>query len=397
MQRAGKAFLEEALPALDPVISYEVTDDGWRGLTECGEVLEVHSTNGHKAAIPEGEIIVAHQGEPIGRREIRNDMSVDIGGYLEHFNRVVALYRANKITEALAECELTLAIAPTLRARFNRAMVLLAAGRWKEGFALYGDCEQHRPFMRPQVHAALDAGLRPWRGEEIAGKRLLVMHAHGFGDTIQCLRFIPQLRAMGADVVMQVPTELERIAGQCGQIVSEPCDVDFFCPILHLLLLLNVAPDRIDGRPYLTVSREPKWSRKFPVSDRQRIGVAWSVGKPSTGDYPRPIPLRVLTTELRDADLVSVQVQGAAEADMFGVANFPFSDFYDCAAAMLALDEIVAVDTAALHLAGAIGHPKVTGLLSYWSSWRWVASWYANMKLLRQVIPDDWASALAQR
>jgi hypothetical protein len=63
---------------------------------------------------------------------------------------------------------------------------------------------------------------------------------------------------------------------------------------------------------------------------------------------------------------------------------------------MTHMDEIVSVDTAALHLAGAIGHPRVFGLLSYWSSWRWLAPWYANVRLCRQAKPNDWSSALAQ-
>jgi ADP-heptose:LPS heptosyltransferase len=38
---------------------------------------------------------------------------------------------------------------------------------------------------------------------------------------------------------------------------------------------------------------------------------------------------------------------------------------------MMQMDEIVTVDTAAAHLAGAIGHPNVTLMLSQWHSWRW--------------------------
>jgi ADP-heptose:LPS heptosyltransferase len=63
---------------------------------------------------------------------------------------------------------------------------------------------------------------------------------------------------------------------------------------------------------------------------------------------------------------------------------------------MMEMDMIVSVDTAALHLAGAIGHPKVVGLLSHWASWRWLAPWYENVRLCRQAAAGDWSSALAQ-
>jgi ADP-heptose:LPS heptosyltransferase len=98
-----------------------------------------------------------------------------------------------------------------------------------------------------------------------------------------------------------------------------------------------------------------------------------------------------------DVELHSVQTQGAEQAEQLGVTTHEFEDFADCAQTMLAMDEIISVDTAALHLAGAIGHPRVTGLLSYWSSWRWVARWYDNVTLLRQSVDGDWTSALAQR
>jgi ADP-heptose:LPS heptosyltransferase len=91
-----------------------------------------------------------------------------------------------------------------------------------------------------------------------------------------------------------------------------------------------------------------------------------------------------------------VQVQGAQEAQALGVKAFEFEDFADCAALMSRMDQIVSVDTAALHLAGAIGHPNVVGLLSHWHSWRWIAPWYESVRLLRQTAHGDWGSALAQ-
>jgi ADP-heptose:LPS heptosyltransferase len=95
-------------------------------------------------------------------------------------------------------------------------------------------------------------------------------------------------------------------------------------------------------------------------------------------------------------NLVSVQQQGSAEADLLGVQNFHFEDLADCAALMSTLDEIVTIDTAALHLAGAIGHRRVTALLSHWHSWRWITPWYRNVQFIRQQAANDWATAFAQ-
>ena len=377
--------LADDLPELDPVIAHEPTSYGWRGLTAHGEVLEVKA----KGATVPSEIIVAHAGIAIGRRAVRNGTTLDIDDYLHAFNGAVDCYKANRLEDALRASDATIRIAPTLRARFNRAMILLAAGNWCEGLLEYWCCEQLEPFMRPQVREALDHGLAPWRGEDLRGKRLLVMHAHGFGDSLMMLRYLPELEARGAHVMVDVPQELGRFVKRW----PEPDgDYDYFCPLLHLLYWLGVRPDAIDGAPYIAVP-ENNVCRDIR---RKRIGFAWSIGKPSDGDYPRQIPLHELVAAFPDADLHSVQIQNADEARALGVKVTPFRDFADCAAHMMTMDEIVSVDTAALHLAGAIGHPKVFGLLSHWASWRWCARWYDNVTICRQATPGDWSSALAQ-
>jgi hypothetical protein len=385
-------FVEQALPELAPVISYETTDDGWRGITRDGEVLDVKPSNGKPVTVP-SEIIVARAGVPVGRRVVTNVMAIDIDVYLDHFNRGLQAYKADRIEEALVEWDATLRAAPTSRARFNRAMVLLAAGRWHEGFDHYWQCEQQPPFMRPVVRDALDRGMVPWHGEPLAGKRLVLQHAHGYGDSLMTLRYVAMMRALGTDVVLDIPPVLRRmVSGPFGD------EGDYFCPLLHLLYWLDIAPSSVDGRPYLPLSADliAKWRRRLGRPSRKRIGIAWSVGLPNPSDYPREIPVFQLVAALGDAEIHSVQTQQADAARWLGVHVHEFEDFADCAGLMSQMDEIVSVDTAALHLAGAIGHPRVTGLLSKWASWRWIAPWYDNVRLCRQDQPDDWSSALAK-
>jgi hypothetical protein len=307
----------------------------------------------------------------------------------------VEFYKVGKLEEALVESDLSLKAYPTLRAKFNRAMILLASGRWHEGLEEYLACEARAPFMRPQAREALDKGMTPWRGESLRGKKLMLLHAHGFGDTIQMLRYVPSFRSVGARVVVALPPELRRLAN-----VPFSEGADYFCPILHLMHWLHVKPQNVDGKPYLAVndSLVKTWRERIQVKGyKRRVGVAWSVGKPSAGDYPREIPLWELVEALgSDVEIHSMQMQNADEARELGVITHKFEDFADCAAAMTCMNEIISVDTAALHLAGAIGHPRVIGLLSHWASWRWLAPWYANVRLCRQASADDWSSALAQ-
>jgi ADP-heptose:LPS heptosyltransferase len=78
----------------------------------------------------------------------------------------------------------------------------------------------------------------------------------------------------------------------------------------------------------------------------------------------------------------------------------PLTDFADTAALLTQLDLVITVDTAAAHLAGALGVP-VWLLLPFAPDFRWMldrtdSPWYPAMRLFRQPAPDDWATPIAQ-
>jgi hypothetical protein len=74
------------------------------------------------------------------------------------------------------------------------------------------------------------------------------------------------------------------------------------------------------------------------------------------------------------------------------------ADFADTAALMAGLDLVVTVDTAAAHLAGALGIP-VWVLMRHEAGFPWRldggdTAWYGSMRLFRQPQPGDWATVL---
>jgi hypothetical protein len=73
-------------------------------------------------------------------------------------------------------------------------------------------------------------------------------------------------------------------------------------------------------------------------------------------------------------------------------------DFEDTAAAIGALDLVIAVDTAVLHLAGALGKPA-WALLPSPCDFRWLdarddSPWYPTMRLFRQKRRNDWTDVI---
>lgn len=389
------------LPALEPVIAHEITANGWRGLTREGEVFDVQTGEG--VTRPPDIVLVARNNKPIGRRAVRDDLLISIDEYVARSDLALSLYRANQLDDALDEYEALCALAPTTRAFFNRGLVLLSMGRWGEGLPEH---ELRLALRKPDLVAAVEQkGTPQWRGENLRGKTLLLVHDAGFGDTIAMLRYVPVLEARGARIIMLMPQELQRLAGQLAPIITDAVAADYYCPMLSLLHWLNETPATVPGAtPYLAIPDTlpaARGTNSYFRTGRRCIGIAWSVGKPLIGDYPRSIPLELLAAALRkqhpDCNLYSVQKQDVAGAEAAGVLAVPFSDFAYCGAFMQLLDEIVSIDTAAAHLAGAIGHPKVTLLLSNWASWRWRDNpFYPGMRVCQQTSPDDWSSALAQ-
>jgi ADP-heptose:LPS heptosyltransferase len=196
-----------------------------------------------------------------------------------------------------------------------------------------------------------------------------------------------------------MPPELRRFAAQAAPLAAPLQAFDYFCPMLSLLHLLDQTITTVPGEPYLKPDPAllQRWRDRLGKKTRPRIGIAWSVGREIAGDYPRNVPLQLLNQGVDDADVFSLQMQGADEALAHCVKVYTFEDFADCAALMSQMDRIITVDTAAVHLAGAIGHPNVTLLLSHWASWRWCGNpFYPGIQICQQTAPGDWHSALSQ-
>jgi ADP-heptose:LPS heptosyltransferase len=76
------------------------------------------------------------------------------------------------------------------------------------------------------------------------------------------------------------------------------------------------------------------------------------------------------------------------------------TDFTRTAALVAQMDLVVSVDTAVLHLAGALNMPA-WALLAHAADWRWMrdrddSPWYPSMRLFRQKHRGDWATVLEQ-
>ena len=320
--------------------------------------------------------------------------------------RAYVLNAANRIEEALAAYDRLLAQAPNdPQALYAKCDLLLGGGNFGRGLPLYEVRHTiHRRFAPPSSAPV-------WSGEPLAGKTILVQGEQGFGDLFQFSRFVPELAARGAKVILQ---ERQQTLGLMQSLVgiaevapiTEPApSADFHISLASLMRVLNVRLDTIPAPiPYLRADPESvaRWREKLGPVQRRRIGVVWSGVTRQAMQQWRSLDDAALGKLLgADVDFISLQMEESAVAAANGVRQFgkDLADFSDLAALIETLDAVVSIDTGVAHLAGALGKP-VYMMLPFRADWRWLRErddtpWYPNMRLFRQPRFGNWQGVIS--
>ena len=302
-------------------------------------------------------------------------------GHCRHIDAALAHFEDGQFNEALVDLDAALGYCDSPNARWNRAQALLALGRYREGFEGYAARWQLFRGTTTERGIQLKRDLPEWRGESLRGKRLVIIHEGGFGDTIMLLRLAKQI---DAEVVLEMPPELVRLAVQIAPMVGEVGERDVQCSMFDLPRLLGTTPETVPAAPYLQSDIEwrKEWRHLVASEYRLKIGIAWSTTR--AHGAKRSVPLAELIELVGPHNaLYSLQAHDREAAEAHGVAALRYGDFADVAAVASLMNRIVAIDTSALHVAGAIGHPDVTALLPSVPCWRWHngAPWYPRVKI----------------
>ena len=319
-----------------------------------------------------------------------------------HLDQGYAAFHQNDFETALSEFEMALAIDDRPMAQWDRALTLLALGHYVEGFRGWRfNWQLYNAEITPRAKQWYFFERRPlWKGEP--GKRVTILGEAGFGDQIQMLRFVPLAQQL-APILLDMPEPMQRLAMQIAPLADDN-DGECICPMFDLPVLLHTTPATIPPPPYLRpdVALTAQWANRIGKGGRRRIGIAWSTKLDERNEHPharRGIPLEQFLELLPlEGELYSLQMQEREKATGHGIRADAFEDFADVAALISHMDSIVSIDTAALHVAGAIGHPSISALLPYAPTWRWLngCPWYPKLNLCRQQSPGDWPSAFSQ-
>jgi len=276
--------------------------------------------------------------------------------------------------------------------------------RWKTKDAAFPE----RNFAQPQ-----------WDGSPLEGRTLLLHAEQGLGDAIQFIRYLPLVAQNGGNIVLECQPELQRLFQRMapdlpvlamGQALPA---FDVHCPLMSLSRVFSTDLGNIPQTvPYLhaDAAEAALWGERLAgLGSSLKVALVWAGNPTNKNDRKRSLKLASLAplAEVPGVRFISLQKGDAtAEARTLpaGVALIDVAedlkDFADTAALLANLDLVISVDTAVVHLAGAMGRPVWT-LLPFAPDWRWLlgradSPWYPTMRLFRQPAIGDWDAVIAE-
>jgi tetratricopeptide (TPR) repeat protein len=303
---------------------------------------------------------------------------------------------------------------------FERALALdptHEAAHWNDGLALLiaGDLPNGFRQWRWQVPASRRFAVPEWRGEPLHGATVLVHAEQGFGDTIQFARYLPLVARRGGRIVLEAPSALHRLLVGIDGVervlaIGDPLpDFGWHAPLLSLPIAFGTELATVPAAvPYLRVDplAVEEWRRRL-ARPGLKVGLVWAGRPEHERDRHRSLALAQLAPLAAVGGVAFFALQkGVAVGE---VAHAPhgleievldplLGDFADTAAAIMALDLVISVDTSVAHLAGALGKP-VWLLLPFVPDWRWLETrrdspWYPTARLFRQTEWRRWESVV---
>lgn len=344
---------------------------------------------------------------------LRQAVALDPASIDARTNYGAVLMRQRRFAEAEAEFRRVLAEQPgQASAELNLGLLKLTDGKLEEGWPYY-----ESRWKLPQLKDKRPPLSSPaWAGEPLDGKTLLIFAEQGFGDNLQFIRYVIELKRRFPTVriihyALHSLVDLLR-----ASLAPDQCEVlpwgqpipahDVHCALMSLPWRCGtVAANIPQTGVYIQAPAAlvADWRRRLAGVAGPRIGLAWATAETFIYRSAKTVALKKLLPLFEAPGISWVNLQfgkEAAEIADNGLSKRFFDPmpevrtFADTAAVVDNLDLVLSVDTAVAHLAGAMGKP-VWMLDRFDTDWRWLppredSPWYPTMRVFRQREFGDW-------
>ncbi|MGB0713293.1 MAG: tetratricopeptide repeat protein, partial [Gammaproteobacteria bacterium] len=345
--------------------------------------------------------------EQIERFEADLDSRAKLAECLDSRARV--FNEAGRMADAEADVRRALELDPERgQSHFHLGIIYMGQGRYQEGWPHYDwrwRCEDlpltRRDFKQPE-----------WDGRPLPGKTLLVHAEQGLGDSVQFMRFLPQVQARCGRVIFEHQKRLTGLIKDnmpVNVLVQKGATLPPFverCAALSLPGVLGTEFDTVPMPfPYLFAPKEH--AVKIGARGVLTVGITWRGNPDHASDVKRSMKLEQLAPLFQIGGIKWVSLQRDItdeEKALPAVAgrlthDDAFNETPESTLATLSkLDLVITIDSFVAHLAGALGrHTWV--LLHDVPDWRWKlegdrSPWYANARLFRQARYRDWSDVI---
>lgn len=303
-------------------------------------------------------------------------------------------------------------------AHLELAQIFLRRGEYAKGWDHY---KWRRRVEKWQVLPKYSCPV--WRGEDLAGKNILVTAEQGLGDQIMFAGCLPDLLKKALHCVIESHVRLVELFKRSfpGATISSTrvvnpvfeentvIAVDYRIAIGSLPSLLRRHEFEFPRhRGYLRSdsARIERWrARLAQLGTGRKVGISWRGGTSRTRRSKRSIDLVHWLPILRCKGCQFVSLQyGEVETEVAALASGystpighwreAIDDYEETAALVCALDLVISVQTAVVHLAGGLGRVAWV-MVPAVPEWRYLQDgenmpWYPSVRLFRQLQAGDW-------
>ena len=327
-------------------------------------------------------------------------------------NYGIALAMAGEHAKAIEALEKALSITPDKQGlRWDLARSQLALKDYRNGFENY----QYRWVMDEAPPKRIFG--KEWDGSSLNDEVLFIYAEQGFGDYIQCARYLPLLLQKAPKMVVEVKPELRVLMEHSYPQITFVEFIDkkiernegFIASLLDAPRFFPNDPiPSVNGylKPLVTHQQfDARLEKRLNDSKSLKVGIVWSGSLTFKRNNYRSAPVEWFFNSfvLPGVNLFSLQMGPRAEdlkklpLPVISSELIPhIQNFNDTAQILQKLDLVIMTCSSTAHLCGALNVPCWV-MLDSSPHWLWgpegvSSDWYQSLTLFRQQSPGDWRS-----